>query len=371
MRKCGWGKRMVACFMALLLAMSLLPACVAAEEDLLIEEDLLVEEETEAVSESAAEEFSGDAPVATVTDTGYSLDAEGFLTGENPGPEYVLEDEENGVWQYASEVLAITIRRYREKVKKRTNEYVVAEVRTREANPMDAIMTEPGSYKHAGTRQDSPVKLLEKQPAVFAISDDMYGLRIMPVGGGKTKYNFHGVIIRYGEVMATKTRQSPEEGKKDKRPWPNLDAMALYSDGSLKAYVSDAKTAEEYLAEGAVHVFAFGPWLISEGEINPALLNENYYPSSDSRIAMGMVEPRHYVIVAGTGRPDNKYTGVKLRFLADKLLEYGCTEALNLDGGATLYMSFMNKMIIQGDLSNKKKTRNVGSLIAFGLREQE
>ena len=76
------------------------------------------------------------------------------------------------------------------------------------------------------------------------------------------------------------------------------------------------------------------------------------------------------MIIAGTGRPDNKYTGVKLRFLAEKLQEYGCTEALNLDGGATLYMSFMGKMIIQGDLSNLKKTRNVGSLIVFGLREE-
>ena len=246
---------------------------------------------------------------------------------------------------------------------------MIADVRTREENPMDAIMTEQGKYKHPGTRQDKPTALLEKQPAVLAISDDMYGLRIMPVGGGKTKYDYHGVVIRYGEVMATKTRKSPEEGKKDKRPWPNLDTMAVYADGSLKTYVSDAKTAEEYLAEGAVHVFAFGPWLISNGEINPALLNEKYYPSSDSRIAMGMVEPRHYIIIAGTARPDTKYTGVKLRFLAETLLEKGCTEALNLDGGATLYMSFKDQVIIQGDMSNLKKTRNVGSLIVFGLRD--
>ena len=346
-------KRMIMRMAALLLALSLLPAFSMAEDD------LTIEEETE------------QAPAAAVTDTGYSLDAEGFLTGENPGPEYVLEDEEKGVWQYASKTLSIIIHRYQEKVKKKTNLYVIAEIRTREKNPMDAIMTEAGNYKHPGTRQDSPEKLLEKQPAVFAVSDDMYGLRIMPVSGGKTKYDYHGVIIRNGEVMATKTRKSPEEGKKDKRPWPNLDTMAVYPDGSLKTYVSDAKTAEEYLAEGAVHVFAFGPWLISEGEINPALLNEKYYPSSDSRIAIGMVEPRHYVIVAGTARPNNKYTGVKLRFLAEKLQEYGCTEALNLDGGATLYMSFMGKMIIQGDLSNVKKTRNIGSMIVWGLRNQE
>ena len=45
-----------------------------------------------------------------------------------------------------------------------------------------------------------------------------YGLRLSPIGRNKTKYDYHGVIIRNGETMATKTRKSPEEGKKDKRP---------------------------------------------------------------------------------------------------------------------------------------------------------
>ena len=49
---------------------------------------------------------------------GWHFDAAGFLTGENPGDEYIFEDEENGLWQYASRDLAVTVTRFREKTKK-------------------------------------------------------------------------------------------------------------------------------------------------------------------------------------------------------------------------------------------------------------
>ena len=231
-------------------------------------------------------------------------------------------------------------------------------------------MTEPYSrYKSTplpGVRQEVPTKLIEENPSVLAVSDDMFGLRLSPIGKNRTKYDYHGVVIRNGEVLATKTRKSPGEGKKDKRPWPNLDTLAVYQDGSMKSFVSGDKTADEYLAEGAVHVFAFGPWLISDGQINPALQNKNYYPASEPRIAIGMVEPYHYVIIAASGRPMEKYIGVKLLWLAETLKEYGCTEALNLDGGATVVMAFNNKIILKG--SNVKGFRNLGSMIAFGLK---
>lgn len=314
-------------------------------------------------------------PAAGTAKDGWHFDDRGFLTGENPGDEYLLEDEKEGLWQYASKDLAITVTRTREKAKKgskKIREYCVAEIWCSPDSPMGAIMTEPyaryGSNLVSGKRQDDPEKLMAGHPSILAVSDDMYGLRIMEISKKKTKYDFHGVVIRNGEVKATKTRKSPGEGKKDKRPWPNLDTLAVYRDGSMKTFVCDAMTAEEYLADGALHVFAFGPWLISGGEMNPALKNEKYYPASEPRVAVGMIEPYHYIIIAASGRPKSAYTGVKLLWLAEKMQEYGCTEALNLDGGATVVMAFNNKIILQGDNNGK---RNIGSLIAFGLRETE
>ena len=306
---------------------------------------------------------------------GFRFDDRGFLAGDgNPAAEYLLEDEENGFWQYASKDLAVTVTRTREKARKgssKLREYCVAEIWCSAESPMGVIMTEPfaryGGTPVPGKRQDEPQKLMDGNPSVLAVSDDMYGLRIMEISKKKTKYDYHGVIIRNGEVLATKTRKSPEEGKKDKRPWPNLDTIAVYQDGSMKTFVSGDKTAEEYLADGAVHVFAFGPWLISGGQINPALLNEKYYPGREPRVAIGMIEPYHYIIIAHAGRPADKYAGAQLRWTAEKLQELGCTEALNLDGGATVVMAFNNKVILQGEMK-AKNLRNVGSLIAFGLR---
>lgn len=306
---------------------------------------------------------------------GYHFDDKGFLTGEdNPSEEYILEDEKNGVWQYASEDLAITVTRTREKAKKgskKIREYCVAEIWCTPETQMGTIMTEPyaryGGTPTPGKRQDDPDKLMALHPSILAMSDDMYGLRIIEISKKKTKYDFHGVVIRNGEVLATKTRKSPEEGKKDKRPWPNMDTLAVYRDGSMKAYVCDAMTAEEYLAKDAVHVFAFGPWLISGGEMNPALQKKDYYPSSEPRIAIGMIEPYHYIVVAHAGRPKEKYAGAKLLWMAEKMKELGCTEALNLDGGATVVLAFNNKTILQGDYTGE---RNIGSMIAFGLKEE-
>ena len=60
---------------------------------------------------------------------GWHFDAKGFLTGENPGEEYILEDPENGIWQYASKDLSVKITRVREQYnKKKIREYCVAEI---------------------------------------------------------------------------------------------------------------------------------------------------------------------------------------------------------------------------------------------------
>ncbi|MER1994032.1 MAG: phosphodiester glycosidase family protein, partial [Eubacteriales bacterium] len=245
-------------------------------------------------------------------------------------------------------------------------EYCVAEIRCSPESPLGVIQSDPkNSLKlkgvaYPGIEQRHVEDLIEKHPSVLAVSDDMYGLRIMPVGGGKTKYDYHGVIIRNGEVIATKTRNS-----RKRRNWPNLDTMAVYRDGSMKTFDCDAQTAEEYLAQDAVQVFAFGPWLLSEGQVHPNLEKINNY--SEPRVALGMIEPYHYILIVTAGRPTSKYQGYKLAWLAEKMQEYGCTEALNLDGGDTVALAFNNKIILHGNME-AKKLRNLGSMIAFGLK---
>jgi exopolysaccharide biosynthesis protein len=77
-----------------------------------------------------------------------------------------------------------------------------------------------------------------------------------------------------------------------------------------------------------------------------------------------MVEPFHYIGIVVKGEPKSKYAGVHLDWLAEKFREYGCTEALNLDGGGTACMVFNGKVLVQGD----KTVRPLGSMIAFGAK---
>lgn len=297
-------------------------------------------------------------------DNGFSFDEKGFLVGCEDGAEYIFEDEENGVWKYATDSLAITVERTRDtkKIKKKDRilEYFVADIQASPESPLIPIMTDANKANPAGVKQVSPDILAKKYQSVFAVSDDMYGLR-RSKKNGQYRYSYRGVVIRNGEIMCEKTRNS-----KKNRPWPNLDTLALYADGSMKTCICDAYTPEEYLEQGAQQVFAFGPILISEGEVNPTVLDPKYYPYNEPRVAIGMIEPYHYYVILVRGRPDSKYAGVHLDWLAQKMLDAGCTEALNLDGGETATMLFMGKVIGSGG----DALRSQGSLITFGTSDQ-
>ncbi len=288
----------------------------------------------------------------------------GAAVAEEP---VLIEDEENGHWEYRSEDLSITINRYEETVtykkKNYKRQYCIAEIQASPASPLTPVMTDPTKKQVAGYKLVSPEILDEKYKPLFAMSDDLYGIRLQ-------KYSYKGIVIRNGEIMADKTRNSTK-----RRYWPNLDTLAVFEDGSMKAYVCDAYTAEEYLAMGARQVYSFGPVLIADGEINPQVLDEKYYPYNEPRAAIGMIEPWHYILITVRGRPDSTYAGVHLDWLAEKMKEMGCTEALNLDGGGTAVMMFNGKFVMSGIVKTVKKQvvpslRSMGSMITFGQRAE-
>ena len=328
-------KNMTKYFAALLLALTLLLPGFASAEDAVTEKD------------------------------GWHFDAKGFLTGENPGDEYLLEDEENGFWQYASKDLSVKITRIREQYnKKKIREYCVAEIWASPEEPMSAILTAPKGKLPEGVNQVHPQLLVDKHPCIFAMSDDYYGARQYTILDHRTSPQ-PGVIIRNGKIRWEKTKA---RDSKYGRHRPCLDVLAVYGDGSMKTYYNDEMTAQEYLEKGAVHTFAFGPWLISEGKINEkeAVEGCGYYEQMEPLTGLGMIEPYHYIAIIVRGRPKDKYAGVRLSWLADKMLELGCVEALNLDGGGTACMFFNGKVVIQG----QGNFRSMGSMITFGLREE-
>ena len=64
--------------------------------------------------------------------------------------------------------------------------------------------------------------------------------------------------------------------------------------------------------------------------------------------------------------------GAGLSFVADRLLEEGCTNAFTLDGGQTAAMVFMGKTVMDpGTYNGYTKTRAQPDVIGIGVTEQK
>lgn len=271
-------------------------------------------------------------------------DADGYLVGDGF---FLHEDDETGFCAYLSQDLQITIL-------KRSDpsiplEWLETDVRLRGEQRLQTVENNPD---RPGTRFKYPFDIATENGYVLGFTDDFYGHRIY-------QKDTVGVVIREGEILSSKTY------KNRRHNLPNLDVMAQYADGSLKAFYANEKTADALLAEGAVNVFCFGPVLVRNGEIDPLVL-EGWYEDLAPRQALGMYEPGHYLILTVLGRiKASEGTGIVR--LARMMHARGVTEALNLDGGNTQALIFNGRMLNKLSTWQKKDSvRTVSSLIGVG-----
>ena len=279
------------------------------------------------------------------------LNEEGFLdVGE-----YVYINEEAGVWRYVDDQLKVEIyRRTGQNEKGKNLTWFEAEVWSRGDEIWHIFSNVEG--KHMSTAA-WPYAVAQKNQLVLGISTDFAQNRY------PKKDASVGVIIRNGKVFSDKTR--PATSKK----WPPLDVLALYPDGNMEVYVSDEHTAQEYLDMGVQTTLAFGPLLIRDGVRNDEDINSMNL-GNNPRVAIGMVEKGHTFAMMLEGRHSGSVGGY-LDFLADRMLEKGCTLAINLDGGETACMTFMGEQITYvGGISNKNAyARKTTELLGIGVSE--
>lgn len=274
-----------------------------------------------------------------------ALNDAGFLDSG----EFVWEDEENGVWRYASETLRIEI--FRREQTKPARVWYEAEIFCAEGSEGPRMVAnDPENWKSS---TGYPHKIARKNGTVLAVSSDFGMWRL------RKKIRNPGILIRNGEVWSDKTR------KKNAKGFPNLDCLAIWPDGDMKVFYSDEKKAEEYLADGAVDVLAFGPILIRDGKLNEDALNK-YGTSHAERTAVGMVEKGHYFFMMLEGRI-KRSKGDGIRFLAEKLLDKGCTVGFNLDGGDTSCIVFMGHQLCKMQNGKKNKpSRATSDILGVG-----
>ena len=268
------------------------------------------------------------------------------------GDETIVEDYDAGYWYYESQSqgLRVEIRRYISEEEKVL--WYEADIQTCAATP---LMFLSANEENPGRGFRYPERIMREKKAVFGINDDQFAHRLY-------QHQTVGVIIRDGKILSSKTRKS---GNKS---WPTLDTAAFFPDGSMKVFLSQDVTAEEYLAMGAENVLSFGPYLLMDSQMNPQFGKR--MTDRENRMALGMIEPYHYVALYVEGR--NKYSrGADMLWLAEKMLELGVTDAINLDGGATACMVFMGKKIkISNPNGLVRNERSVSGMIAVGYSQQ-
>ena len=279
-----------------------------------------------------------------------SLNEEGFLDRDDP---YVFSSRETGEWTYISRDIHVEIRQRKDST---PHIWLEAFLRYRDPAFFGAMVNESTEENptKSGTYLSKPTTIASEHHAVFAISDDFFSYRLL----NNQKV---GIVIRNGRIWSGSTR------KASSKVWPPLDVLALFSDGQMKTFDSDAYTAEEYLDMEVVSTFAFGPILVRNSKVCDDLKN---WRTTDRapRMALGICPDGTVVALDVLGRRKDAI-GVTTPWLAEKLVELGASEAINLDGGNTTCMIFMGDVINRPENTKDKDLRTVNGLI--GVRERK
>ena len=351
-------KRLLACAAALVMILSLATAALAEEQAATEEvpEATAAPEATEKPATAAEKEdeavFS---PLYALRDDAPELTSEGFLPEDSDSSYYLVMDDEAGEWTYVDQQMFINIRRFQDVVeRKRKLVWYETEIKV---IPGVKFVTQHAKPEQIGHR----FLMAKDYPAVRDIVFPLqvfnqyrslfYGFRVY-------QKRRPGIIIQNGVLLANDSLKEPHY------TLPSYDLIALYPDGSMKTYLAGSIDGEELLAQGATDTWCFGPVLLSEGQIGQQVIDK-VFEYANPRQALGMIEPNHYLLMTVEGR-NKRSDGVGLIWVAEKMKELGCTEALNLDGGNSVKLVFMGELVNSDRHYNQKNDRSVTSLITLG-----
>lgn len=270
-----------------------------------------------------------------------------FLPVDSPDMYYYHGDRASGFWEYIDRDLHIIIHRLSDPENSLT--WFETDIRTKEAGRFVTYMTDNGN---PGGPLVSPKTLADETGAVLVFSDDYFGVR-------KRTGGIEGIILRNGVILSDQTLLGYTNN------FPPLEILAVYSDGRMRTFASDAYSAEDYLAMGVTDTFAFGPILVQNGMLGERMYNTKYSPYREPRCALGMIEPGHYILLTVKGRTEDS-KGATLRWLADRMLFLGAIEAMNLDGGATTALYIMGDLITHPENVTRSGVRGVNSMVGVG-----
>ena len=249
---------------------------------------------------------------------------------------YIAADEENGILQgYEDESLTVTV----ERVKVGDSTFNVARIKI--AHPSQL---RTGLANEKGTKNNKISTMAKNHNAVLAIGGDFFA-------DAKNGY----IVRQYKEF-----RKSPKSV---------YDMLLVDNNGDFHIVLrSDAEELKGLLTSETLtfpNIFNFGPALVKDGVLleNPQYYvdNGNKYNTRNThepRCAIAQMGPLHYMFVVVDGRRDDS-DGCSTDELAAWMLEQGCQQAYNLDGGNSALMWF------GGENYSDKTTKNERAVSDF------
>jgi LmbE family N-acetylglucosaminyl deacetylase len=285
-------------------------------------------------------------PLDELPDVFPELNDKGFI---DEG-EFLYQNDDSGQWVYISPTLKVVIERKYDATQplRWYDAEIWCDVGAGELFNSLQLLNKPSMNISDG--KDATVTA-RKYGTVFGINTDYYTYRL---GGPRAE----GIEIRDGAIVIDDPFSVPTSF------FPPLDTLALFPDGSMQVHASLDLCAQDYLDMGATDVYSFGPWLINNGELNPA--SDSWNTSTEPRCAIGMIEPGHYVVIMAEGRIKES-DGISKLLLALLMQQKGCQVAFNLDGGQTAVILFMGRQLnVIGEYDGKTNARRTTEILGIG-----
>ena len=196
---------------------------------------------------------------------------------------------------------------------------------------------------------------------------------VIAIGGDYFSDDTYGYVMRMMTVMPKRTNPSSKR-----------DMLFIDANGDFHFAIQSSQDPiyEELLAEdhepAIVNIFNFGPALVVDGEIRHAS-DYAYYTKynlggKEPRSAIGQIGPLEYLLVVVDGRDAAGSDGCNAETLAQFMLDQGCVQAYNLDGGNSALMYFGGENYSKKSFSSERAVSDFiyfGTLIDFGLDAEE
>lgn len=187
------------------------------------------------------------------------------------------------------------------------------------------------------------------QPRMLATHTIVYTRAWGETSPASPKYGSQ-LVINNGKLVkfAQSSSRIPENGFVIVGPTKKLETIA-----NAKNYVLDIKINPEW--KDVNHIVSGGPYLVRGGEIFVDMTAQKLASvgGRNPRTAIGYTKDNHLVMLTADGR-EGASVGLTLMELAYLMKEFGCVNAMNLDGGGSTVMyingQVVNKPPVQGGI---------------------